>query len=97
VGEVRGGEALALLKSWNTGHSGGVATLHANSARAGLLRLEQLIAEVSTAPMAALIAEAIDVIIFIEKISGGRRISEIIGVLGLDKHSDYIFATESDL
>ena len=46
VGEVRGGEALALLKAWNTGHPGGVCTVHANSARAGLNRVEQLIAEV---------------------------------------------------
>jgi type IV secretion system protein VirB11 len=47
VGEVRGGEALALLKAWNTGHPGGVCTVHANHARAGLQRIEQLIAEVS--------------------------------------------------
>ena len=45
VGEVRGGEALSLLKSWNTGHDGGLSTVHANSARAGLIRLEQLINE----------------------------------------------------
>jgi P-type conjugative transfer ATPase TrbB len=46
VGEVRGGEALSLLKAWNTGHPGGVCTVHANHARAGLQRIEQLIAEV---------------------------------------------------
>ncbi|WP_444822918.1 ATPase, T2SS/T4P/T4SS family, partial [Vibrio parahaemolyticus] len=47
VGEVRGGEALDLLKAWNTGHPGGVATIHANSAALGLERLEQCIEEVS--------------------------------------------------
>ena len=51
VGEVRGGEALAMLKAWNTGHPGGVCTVHANHARAGLTRVEQMIAEVSQTPM----------------------------------------------
>jgi type IV secretion system protein VirB11 len=56
VGEVRG-DALALLKAWNTGHPGGACTVHANHARSGLTRLEQLIAEVSQTPMHALISE----------------------------------------
>ena len=43
TGEVRGGDALTLLKSWNTGHSGGICTLHANSAVEALTRLEQMI------------------------------------------------------
>lgn len=78
VGEVRGAEALALLKAWNTGHPGGIATLHANSADSGLVRLEQLIAESGIqANMKALIDEAVDVVIFIEKTGGGRKISEI--------------------
>src|SRR5262249_30355730 len=51
VGEVRGGECLDLLKAWNTGHPGGVATVHANGARGGLTRLENLVAEVTTAPL----------------------------------------------
>src|SRR6185312_7236886 len=45
VGEVRGGEALEMLKAWNTGHPGGIATIHANSAKAALYRLEQLVLE----------------------------------------------------
>ena len=45
VGEVRGPEALDMLKAWNTGHPGGIATVHANSARAALHRLEQLVQE----------------------------------------------------
>ncbi len=85
VGEVRGAEALDLLKSWNTGHSGGIATVHANSARAGLIRLEQLIAEATQAPMQTLISEAIDIIIFISKTSQGRMVKEVIEVIGYDK------------
>ena len=78
VGEVRGAEALALLKSWNTGHPGGLATLHANSADSGLVRLEQLIAESGIqADMKALIDEAVDLVIFIEKQGGKRVIKEI--------------------
>ena len=78
VGEVRGAEALALLKSWNTGHPGGIATLHANSADSGLVRLEQLIAESGIqADMKALIDEAVDLVIFIEKQGGKRVIKEM--------------------
>jgi type IV secretion system protein VirB11 len=78
VGEVRGPEALDLLKAWNTGHPGGVATLHANSAQSALARLEQLTMEVCETPPRALIAEAIDLVIFIERGGpAGRRIPEI--------------------
>lgn len=88
VGEVRGGEALSLLKAWNTGHPGGIATVHANSARAGLIRLEQLVAEAASTAgnrqMSALIAEAIDLIVVISKVSGGRKITEITQVKGFD-------------
>lgn len=82
VGEVRDGAALDLLKSWNTGHPGGVATVHANNAAGGLIRLEQLVAEVTPAPMQPLIAEAIDLVCFIERTPTGRRISEIVRVRG---------------
>lgn len=82
VGEVRGGEALALLKAWNTGHPGGIATLHANNAKAGLLRLEQLIGEVSQTPMQKLIAEAINLLVVISKVAGSRKITEIAEVEG---------------
>lgn len=94
VGEVRGQEALALLKSWNTGHSGGVATLHANSALAGLTRLEQLVSESSEAnsmSMRPLIAEAVDLVVMIKKTEGGRRISELLSVERLDDQGEYIF------
>ncbi|RYD99929.1 MAG: P-type conjugative transfer ATPase TrbB [Sphingomonadales bacterium] len=78
VGEVRGPEALDLLKAWNTGHPGGIATLHANSARAAIARLEQLTLEVCETPPRALIAEAVDLVVFIERGGpAGRRIPEI--------------------
>ncbi|MDD3550663.1 conjugal transfer protein [Proteus vulgaris] len=86
VGEVRDGAALALLKAWNTGHPGGVATVHANSAPAGLIRMEQLVAEATQAPMKTLIAEAIDLIISIEKVAGGRRVKEVVTVEDHDGH-----------
>lgn len=84
VGEVRGGEALSLLKAWNTGHPGGIATVHANSALAGLTRIEQLIAEVSNNPQPAVIAEAINLIVFIQKTPKGRIVKEIMSVEGYD-------------
>lgn len=91
VGEVRGKEALDLIKSWNTGHSGGVATVHANSARAGLVRMEQLIAEATASPMQTLIAEAVNVVIFITKLAKGRIVKEIIEIKGFDPiKQDYI-------
>ncbi|MDX7645470.1 P-type conjugative transfer ATPase TrbB [Aeromonas caviae] len=84
VGEVRDGAALALLKAWNTGHPGGAATVHANSAPAGLIRMEQLVAEVTQAPMSTLIAEAVDLIVSIEKTASGRQIKEVVTVEGHD-------------
>lgn len=88
VGEVRDGSALSLLKAWNTGHPGGAATVHANSSEAGLIRLEQLIAEATQAPMPALIAEAVDVIVFITKEGpSGRIIKEVVSVTGHDENS----------
>ncbi|WAC48207.1 P-type conjugative transfer ATPase TrbB [Asticcacaulis sp. SL142] len=93
VGEVRGAEALDLLKAWNTGHPGGIATLHANSARGALFRLEQLIQEAVTNVPKALIAEAVDVIVFIQGANAlsrtPRHVAEIIEVLGLDARGDY--------
>ncbi len=83
IGEVRGGEALDMLKAWNTGHPGGIATLHANSAEAGLCRLEQLIGEVTSNVPHELIAETIDLIVFIARRQGARRVESILSVNGL--------------
>jgi len=84
VGEVRDGAALALLKAWNTGHPGGAATLHANSGPAGLIRMEQLVGEATAAPMQSLIAEAVNLIVSIEKTATSRRIKEVVRVTGHD-------------
>lgn len=89
VGEVRGGEALDMLKAWNTGHPGGIATVHANSARSALYRLEQLVQESVVTVPRRLIAEAIDLVVFIQGRGTGRRIETIAEVTGLDTDGDY--------
>lgn len=85
VGEVRGGEALDLIKVWGTGHPGGIATIHAGSAPGALLRLEQLVLEVAVNPPRALIAEAVNVVIFIAGRGRLRRIAGIARVTGFDE------------
>ena len=85
VGEVRGAEAHTLLKAWNTGHPGGAATVHANDGMSGLVRLESLIAEATMAPQQALIAEAIDMVVFIDEepdLAAGRKVREVLLVTG---------------
>ncbi len=78
-GELRDGEtALELLKAWNTGHRGGISTIHANSAKDTLLRLEQLISEVSVNSKMDLIKDACDLIIFMQKDKGRRYVKEIL-------------------
>lgn len=84
VGEVRGGEALDLLKAWNTGHPGGLTTLHANSARGALSRLEQLVREASAHAPFDLIAGAVDAVIFMSRASGQRRVEEALRVLSFN-------------
>lgn len=90
VGEVRGPEALDMLKAWNTGHPGGIATLHANSAKSALYRLEQLIQEAVVTIPRRLIAEAIDMIVFIEGRGSARRVAAVEWVEGLDPSGDYL-------
>jgi Flp pilus assembly CpaF family ATPase len=85
VGEVRGAEAHTLLKAWNTGHPGGAATVHANDALSGLIRLESLVAEATSAPQQILIAEAVDLVVFVDEESGikaGRKVREVLLVTG---------------
>jgi P-type conjugative transfer ATPase TrbB len=84
VGEVRGPEALDMLKAWNTGHPGGIATVHANSAIAALYRIEQLVQEAVVTVPRRLIAEAIDLIVFITGRGTSRRIASIARVSALD-------------
>jgi P-type conjugative transfer ATPase TrbB len=82
VGEVRGGEALDLLKAWATGHPGGIATVHASSAHGALTRLEQLIQEAVVTVSPALIAEAVDVVVFLSRYGRKNRLSELARVTG---------------
>jgi P-type conjugative transfer ATPase TrbB len=89
VGEVRGGEALDMLKAWNTGHPGGIATVHANSAASALYRIEQLIQEAVVTVPRRLIAEAIDMIVFIAGRGTARRIETIARIAGLDPDGNY--------
>lgn len=89
VGEVRGPEALDMLKAWNTGHPGGIATVHANSAASALYRIEQLVQEAVVAVPRRLIAEAIDMIVFISGRGTARRIDTLARVAGLDPDGGY--------
>jgi type IV secretion system protein VirB11 len=90
IGEVRGSEALDLLKAWGTGHPGGVGTIHANTAIGALRRLEQLVQEAVITVPRALIAETIDIIAVLSGRGSARRLAEIALVDGLDPVSgDY--------
>jgi P-type conjugative transfer ATPase TrbB len=92
IGEVRGGEALAMLKAWNTGHPGGLATVHANSAADALQRIEDLVGEASAIIPRQSIASAINVIAFIERVGEkpGRKVTSIISTTGLE-NAKYTF------
>jgi type IV secretion system protein VirB11 len=89
VGEVRGPEALTLLDSWNTGHPGGLSTIHADSAQKALRRLEQLILQGTRHVSRQMIADAVDVIVYIESDGIKRKIKDIVEVEGFK--DDYIF------
>ena len=87
IGEVRDGAALDMLKAWNTGCPGGIATIHSNSAKAAVQRVLDLSCEVSTNPPFALCAEALDVIVQISNDSthpARRRVTDIIELKGFD-------------
>jgi type IV secretion system protein TrbB len=92
VGEVRGGEALDMLKAWNTGHPGGIATVHANSALSALYRIEQLVQEAVASVPRPLIADAIDLIVFIAGRGFSRRVETIASVAGLNPDGSYRLA-----
>ncbi|EJT00815.1 ATPase, T2SS/T4P/T4SS family, partial [Rhizobium sp. CCGE 510] len=74
--------ALTLLKAWNTGHPGGVTTVHSNTAMSALRRLEQLTSEASQQPMHEVIGEAVDLVVSIERTGRGRRVRDVINVEG---------------
>lgn len=89
IGEVRGAEALDLLKAWGTGHPGGIGTIHAGSAIGALRRMEQLIQEAVVTVPRALIAETIDLVAVLSGRGSARRLTELARVDGLGPYGDY--------
>ena len=89
IGEVRGSEALDLLKAWGTGHPGGIGTIHAGTGIGALRRLEQLIQEAVVTVPRALIAETIDLVAVLSGRGSARRLAELARVEGLGPDGDY--------
>lgn len=96
IGEVRGPEALDLLKAWGTGHPGGIGTIHAGTALGALRRMEQLIQEAVVTVPRALIAETIDLVAVLSGRGLARRLSELAHVEGLDATGDYRLSPATD-
>lgn len=111
VDEVRDGAlAMALIDAWNTGHPGGIATLHAHDALSGLRRIDSLIKMElhAQAELAKLdgeiitdqfnvpfdeIAAAINVVVCIEKTNAGRRVTEVVSIMG-HENGKYLVETQ---
>ncbi|MDE1568245.1 P-type conjugative transfer ATPase TrbB [Aquabacter sp. P-9] len=89
IGEVRGAEALDLLKAWGTGHPGGIGTIHAGSAIGALRRMEQLIQEAVVTVPRALIAETINLVAVLSGRGSARRLTELAHIEGLGPDGDY--------
>ncbi|MET4608460.1 P-type conjugative transfer ATPase TrbB [Bradyrhizobium sp. JR4.1] len=96
IGEVRGAEALDLLKAWGTGHPGGIGTIHAGTALGALRRLEQLVQEAVVTVPRPLIAETINVIAVLSGRGAERRLSELARVTGLGASGDYSLSAIGD-
>ena len=96
IGEVRGPEALDLLKAWGTGHPGGIGTIHAGTALGALRRMEQLIQEAVVTVPRALIAETIDLVAVLSGRGPARRLTELAQVEGLDATGDYRLSPATD-
>lgn len=92
VGEVRGGEALSLMDAWSTGHGGGCSTVHSNSAKDTLLRLENMTARTAKNPQNAVIANAVNLIVYLKYVGNIRKVQEIIEILDWDNvNKKYIY------
>jgi type IV secretion system protein TrbB len=96
IGEVRGAEALDLLKAWGTGHPGGIGTIHAGSALGALRRMEQLIQEAVVTVPRAMIAETIQFIAVLAGRGSDRRLAELAHVEGLGSDGDYVLHAAGD-
>ena len=92
LGEIRGGEAFDLLQLLNTGHSGTLSTIHANSARQGLARFTSCVLQSGVElPYRAIktnIADSLNVVIHIERRPGRRFLSEVLEINGYDPDAD---------
>ena len=97
IGEVRGAEALDLLKAWGTGHPGGIGTIHAGSALGALRRLEQLVQEAVVTVPRPLIAETINLIAVLAGRGFARQLIELAIVEGLGPAGDYLLAPAVDV
>jgi|TARA_R110000787_G_scaffold191660_5_gene303059 type IV secretion system protein VirB11 len=97
IGEVRGAEALDLIKAWGTGHPGGIGTIHAGSGMGALRRMEQLIQEAVVTVPRALIAETIDIVAVLVRDGHGRRLAELVRVDGLDPRGEYSLTSQGDI
>jgi P-type conjugative transfer ATPase TrbB len=96
IGEVRGAEALDLLKAWGTGHPGGIGTIHAGSGLGALRRLEQLIQEAVVTVPRALIAETIEIVAVLAGRGAERRLAELARVTGLGPTGDYALSSAGE-
>jgi type IV secretion system protein VirB11 len=97
IGEVRGAEALDLIKAWGTDHPGGIGTIHAGSGMGALRRMEQLIQEAVVTVPRALIAETIDIVAVLVRDGHGRRLAELVRVDGLDPRGEYSLTSQGDI
>jgi len=92
VGEIRGEEAYDLLQALNTGHSGSLSTIHANSARQAITRLRSCILqaglEIPHRVLQSQIADSVQIIVHVERAGGRRRVAEIVELVGFDGDSD---------
>lgn len=96
IGEVRGAEALDLLKAWNTGNPGGVATVHANSATDALARLDQLAQEAGVPSQARLVASTVDLVAHLERDGSRRRVRELVSVQGFCPDGEFLVEPIAD-
>jgi pilus assembly protein CpaF len=91
VGEVRGEEAFDMLQAMNTGHDGSLTTVHANSANNLVARIETMCLQGMEMPVSAIrrqFTQAIDLIVFIRRLKGGRRlITQVTEVMGIHPHT----------
>jgi pilus assembly protein CpaF len=89
VGEVRGGEAFDMMQAMNTGHDGSMSTVHSNSARDALARLENMVLmgnpNIPVRSIRGQIASAVDIVIHTERMrDGARRVTEVAEVVGME-------------